>query len=130
MAIDFGVIGKYVSENFDTDLIDIGREEIITLPDGSKASSDEKTPKYSNVPCHVSSNQTPNPDPATAGTVPINVSLTINCSVDVDLQNADWVTIKKMSHDNEKLEGYEGRIGLPITRQSRKEAILVARQII
>lgn len=129
-GFNFGQIGPIIGRYMDTDLIDIGREEPIKLPDGSKTVTDEKIPKWPNVPCNVSPNQTPNPDPVTAGTMPITVSLTINCSVDIDLQNSDWVTIRKMSHDGQELEGYEGRIGVPITSQGRKEAILVARQSI
>lgn len=130
MSFDFGSIGGIVGNIMDSDRIDIGREEIITLPDGSQTVTDKNTPKYTDVPCHISSNETPNPDPVTAGTTPIIISVTINCSVDVDLQNADRIWARKLSHLGQVLETYQGTIGVPVTQQSRKSAIMEARQAI
>lgn len=129
-GFDFGSIGPIVGEYMDTDLIDIYRQILITLPDGSTASTDPNIPYIEGAPCHISFERTPNPDPATAGSSPILVTLTINCSIDIDLQNADRVVVRKMSHGGEELEGYTGTIGMPITVQSRKEAIMVARQTV
>lgn len=128
MAIDFGIIGDYIGDAFDTDKIDIGRSQLIMLPDGSTSVTDPKVPIYTNVSCHISSNQTPNPDSVTAGTVPIIVSITINCAVDIDLQNMDFIKARKLDASGNVLMEYEGSIGVPIVNQSRQEAIMVARQ--
>lgn len=127
-GFDFGQIGTIIGGVMDTDEIDIGRSGLITLPDGSVTSIDSKEPYWRNIPCHLSYNQTDNPDPATAGAIPINVSLTINCGVSVDLQNADRIWARKLSATGEILERYEGTIGAPTTNQGRKEAIMAIRQ--
>lgn len=129
-GFDFGSIGNIIGSVMDSDQIDIGREELITMPDGSTTITDAKTPKYRNVSCHLSYNQTDNPDPTTVSSVPIIVSLTINCDVNVDLQNADHIWARKLSPTGEVLEEYEGTIGAPATNQSRKEAIMAVRQAV
>lgn len=127
-GFDFGVIGDIIGSVMDTDEIDIGRWGTVTKPDGSTAPISPETPLYEKVPCHISFNTTDNPDPAAVGSIPIIVSLTISCSVNVDLQNADTITVRKLSHDHQELEGYKGMIGAPMTVQSRKSAIMAVRQ--
>lgn len=128
MEVDFSIIGKYVGGYFDTDSIDIGRSQLITLPDGSTSVTDPDVPLHTDIKAYISENQTPNPDPVTAGTTPILVSLTINCAVGIDLQNADTITARKLSPDGNVLATYTGVIGVPIVNQSRQEAIMVARR--
>jgi hypothetical protein len=128
MALDFSIIGDYVGEYFDTDEIDIGRMQLITLPDGTQTVIPDTEPLYTNVKCHISENTTPNPDPATAGTTPILVSLTINCPTSIDLQNADRITARRLAPDGSILAVYTGTIGVPMVNQARQEAIMVARK--
>ena len=129
-GFDFGQIGGLIGNIMDTDSIDICRSQPITLPDGSITVTDAKTPVYTDVKCHLSSNSTPNPDPATAPASPVIVSMTINCAVDVDLQNADWIKARKLDSSGNVMAHYEGAIGTPTMNQSRQEAITVMRQVV
>lgn len=129
-GFNFGSIGNIIGNVMDSDQIDIGREELITMPDGSTTITDANTPKYRNVSCHLSFDKIDNPDPVGVGSIPIIVALTINCNVDVDLQNADTIWARKLSHTGEVLESYKGIIGAPATNQGRKEAIMAVRQAV
>lgn len=129
-GFNFGSIGNIIGNVMDSDQIDIGREELIIMPDGSTTITDANTPQYRNVPCHLSFSNIDNPDPVSVGSIPIIVALTINCSIDVDIQNADTVWARKLSHAGEVLESYKGIIGAPATNQGRKEAIMAVRQAV
>jgi len=130
MAFDFGKIGEIVGNVMDSDEIDIGRSVPITLPDGSSGVTDPKVPIYKNVKCHLSFNSTDNPDPVSVGSVPIIMSITINCPVTVDLQNADYIIARKLAADGTVLEEYQGTIGAPATSQSRQSAVMEMRQAV
>lgn len=119
--INFEPIGKAM-QLFDTDKIDIGRRGTIVNPDGTTGETTPDIPLYSNVACHLSFNDVDNPDPNTAETRPINKVLIINCPVEVDLQNGDYITAYKLSNDGTVLEQYNGIIGEPSTSMSRKSA--------
>ena len=123
-------MGDIVGEYVDNGVIDIGRSALITLPDGSTTVTDPKIPIYTDVKCHLSPRETPNPDPVTAGTMPIIISLTIICSTDIDLQNADFITARRIDSRGNILAEYEGTIGVPVVNQSRQRAIMVARQAV
>jgi len=129
-GFDFGQIGGIIGDYMDSDEIDIYRVIKIELPDGSISVSDPNVPLYTGIKCHLDPNETPNPDPVTAGTMPIIVSLKINCAISVDLQNADLVKARKLDTGGAVLAEYEGTIGVPIVIQSRQEAIMVARQAV
>jgi len=130
MAFDFGKIGEIVGNVMDSDEIDIGRSTLITLPDGSTTVTDPKFPIYKHVKCHLSFNSTDNPDPVSVGSVPIIMSITINCPVSVDLQNADYIIARKLAADGTILEEYQGTIGAPATSQSRQSAVMEMRQAV
>lgn len=120
--VNFEPIGKAM-QMFDTDLIDINRRMEIVNPDGTTGETGVDTPLYSKVACHVAFISADNPDSATSQTKPIIVGLQINCSLDVDLQNGDYITAYKMANDGKTvLETYKGIIGEPTVSQSRKSA--------
>jgi len=129
-GFDFGQIGSIIGNYMDTDEIDIGRSTLITLPDGSPTVTDPKIPIYTNVKCHLSFNSTDNPDPVSVGSVPIIMSITINCPIGVDLQNADYIMARKLAADGTVLEEYQGTIGAPATSQSRQSAVMEMRQAV
>lgn len=127
-GFDFGVMAPILGEYFDTDVMDIGRSTLVTLPDGSTSVTDPKVPIYTNVPCHISFDTVDNPDPVSVGSIPIIQALRINCAVGIDLQNADYVTARKLAADGTALEEYTGTIGAPATSQSRQTALMALRQ--
>lgn len=124
--INFEPIGKAMKA-FDTDKIDIGRRTSIVNPDGTEGETTPTTPIYTDVPCHISFSNYDNPDPNTAETRPVNKSLVINCSLDVDLQNGDFITAYKLDNSGNVIETYSGVIGEPTSSQSRKTANMEVR---
>jgi len=130
MGFDFGIMGDIIGEYMDTDEIDVYRSILITLPDGSIMESDPNIPYISNAACHLSFNETDSPNAGTVGADPIIISVTINCSIDIDIDNKDRIIARKLAADGTVLERYEGVIGMPATNQSRKTAIMDARQIV
>lgn len=119
--VDFEPIGEALSA-FDTDKMDIIRRMEIINPDGTTGETSVDEPLYKNVPCHISFISADNPNPETIDTKPVIVGLQINCSLDVDLQNGDYIKAYKLSSSGEVLETYSGVIGYPTTTQSRKSA--------
>ena len=124
--INFEPIGKAM-EAFDTDKMDIGRAVEVENPDGTTGETMPNQPIYSNIPCHISFSDVDNPDPNTAETKPIIKNLTINCAVDIDLQNGDLVTAYKLANDGSVIESYTGTIGEPTASMSRKTADMEVR---
>lgn len=124
--INFEPIGDAMTA-FDTDKMDIGRRQLIINPDGTTGEVEPTTPLYSDVPCHISFNSIDNPNPNTAPTRPIIEALTINCPVDIDLQNGDYITAYKLAYNGNVLETYTGVIGEPSTSMSRKSATMQVR---
>ena len=125
--INFEPIGEVIKQAFDTDKMDIARRTEITNPDGTTGETDISTPLYTNVACHISFDNIDNPDPNTAATRPIIKNLTINCPVETDLQNGDYITAYKLAYDGTTIETYNGTIGEPSTSMSRKSASMQVR---
>ena len=119
--VNFEPIGEALKA-FDTDSMDIARKMEIENPDGTTGETGIETPIYINVPCHIAFISADNPDSATSETKPIIVGLRINCSLDVDIQNGDYIIAKKLSNSGDVLETYKGVIGEPSVSQSRKSA--------
>ena len=119
--INFESIGKAM-QLFDTDKIDIGRRVPVLNPDQTSGESNPEIPLYKDVPCHISFIKADNPDTDTVDTKPIITGIRINCSLDVDLQNGDYITAYKLSNDGSVLETYTGIIGFPTVNQSRQSA--------
>lgn len=118
--INFEPIGEAL-KIFDTDLIDISRRLEIINPDGTSGETNTPTPLYSKVPCHVAFISADNPDSESVDTRPIVVGLQINCSLDIDIKNGDYVKAYKMANDGKTvLETYIGLVGEPTVSQSRK----------
>ena len=124
--INFEPIGEAM-QAFDTDKMDIYRKMTIQNPDGTTGETMLDTELYKDVPCHISFNNIDNPDPNTAETRPIIKSLTINCPVDTDLQNGDYIIGYKLANDGSVIESYTGVIGEPSTSMSRKSASMEVR---
>lgn len=125
--INFEPIGDVIHQGFDTDKMDIARRTEIINPDGTTGETDISTPLYTNVACHISFEDIDNPDPNTAATRPIIKNLTINCPVETDLQNGDYITAYKLANDETTIETYSGIIGEPSTSMSRKSASMQVR---
>lgn len=128
MAFDFGQMAPILSTYFDSDEIDVYRQEVITLPDGSITVTDPSIPRYTGIKAHISFADIDNPDPVAVGAVPIIHALRINCAVGIDLQNADRIVARKLAANGIVLEVYEGVIGAPVVNQSRQEATMAVRQ--
>ena len=124
--VNFEPIGEAM-QAFDTDKMDIGRRTEVVNPDGTTGETTPDIPIYTEVPCHISFNNVDNPDPNTAETRPIIQALTINCSLDVDLQNGDYITAYKLAYNGMVIETYRGVIGDPTSSMSRKSAIMQVR---
>lgn len=124
--INFEPIGQAM-QLLDTDKIDIARRTEIINPDGTTGESTIDVPLYKDVACHISFNQVDNPDPNTAETRPIIKALTINCPIEVDLQNGDYITAYKLAFDGTTIETYKGVIGEPTSSMSRKTADMQVR---
>ena len=124
--INFEPIGEAM-QAFDTDKMDIGRRQTIVNPDGTTDETSPTTPIYRDVACHISFNNVDNPDPNTAETRPIIKALTINCPLEVDLQNGDYITAYKLSYEGNIIETYNGVIGEPSSSMSRKSATMQVR---
>ena len=119
--INFEAIGDAMRA-FDTDKMDIARRMEVQNPDGTTGETGITTPIYTNVPCHIAFITADNPNPDTIDTKPVIVGLQINCGLEVDLQNNDYITAYKLAKNGDVLETYTGTIGFPTTSQSRKSA--------
>lgn len=119
--INFEAIGDAMRA-FDTDKMDIARRMEVQNPDGTTGETGITTPIYTNVPCHIAFITADNPNPDTIDTKPVIVGLQINCGLEVDLQNNDYITAYKLADNGDVLETYVGTIGFPTTSQSRKSA--------
>lgn len=119
--INFEPIGEALKA-FDTDKIDIHRKMEIQNPDGTTGETSINVPLYTQVDCHISFISSDNPDAKTSDMKPIIIGLMINCPLEVDLQNNDYIIAYKMSNDGNVLETYRGIIGEPTVAQSRKSA--------
>ena len=117
--INFEPIGDAMKA-FDTDKMDIYRRTETLNPDGTTGETSLVTPLYTDVPCHIAFISADNPNPATSDTQPIIVGLRIHCSLNIDLQNGDYLIVKKLANDGTVLETYKGLIGEPRVAQSRK----------
>ena len=124
--INFEPIGDAMKA-FDTDKIDIFRRMPVVNPDGTTGETMIDIPVYENVYCHISFKNIDNPDPNTAETRPIIKALTINCDINIDLQNGDYITAYKLSNTGDIIESYSGVIGEPSTSMSRKSATMQVR---
>lgn len=124
--INFEPIGEAM-QAFDTDKIDISRRMPVVNPDGTTGETMIDTPLYEGVYCHLSFTSIDNPDPNTAETRPVNKALTINCPLEVDLQNGDFITAYKLANDGSVIETYSGVIGEPSSSMSRKSATMQVR---
>lgn len=119
--INFEPIGEALKA-FDTDKMDIYRRIAITNPDGTTGESSMEAPLYKDVPCHLAFISADNANPETIDTKPVIIGIQINCALEVDLQNNDYIKAYKLSASGEVLETYSGVIGFPTTSQSRKSA--------
>lgn len=124
--INFEPIGEAM-KMFDTDKIDIARKLEILNPDGTTTETGLDTPIYTDIYCHISFQLIDNPNPNTAETKPIIQALTINCPLDVDLQNGDYITAYKLTDNGTTIETYSGTIGEPVSSMSRKTANMQVR---
>ena len=124
--VNFEPIGEAMTA-FDTDKIDIYRRQYIVNPDGTTGETMIDVPFYTGVACHISFNNLDNPDPNTAETRPIIKALTINCPLEVDLQNGDYIKAYKLSYEGNIIETYDGVIGEPSSSMSRKSATMQVR---
>ena len=112
---------------FDTDKMDIYRRIPITNPDGTTGETNLESPLYKDVPCHISFIKADNPDSNTVDLEPVIVGIKIHCSLDVDVNNNDFIRAYKLSNSGEILETYQGVIGFPTTSQSRKSVMMQMR---
>lgn len=119
--INFEPIGEAMKA-FDTDIMAIYRRMEIENPDGTSGETSQLVPMYDDVACHISFISSDNPDGATADTQPIIIGIRIHCSLDVDIQNGDYIIANKLANNGEILETYKGIIGEPTVTQSRKSA--------
>lgn len=113
MKINFQKIGRIIADYFDSDYIDIKRDVGNDLQE-----------IYSNVPCHLSFSSVDNPDPTTVDVKPIIQSIVVNLPNYVDIQNNDFLVMKRMSNDNALLAVYSGRCGNPAASQGRQKVIV------
>lgn len=112
-GFNFGQIGNIISKYMDTDFVDIKRNI-----------SGQLEEIYSNIPCHANFINTDNPNPETVDIKPIIQSIEVHIPNWVDIQNDDYLIIKKMSNDNQILETYSGRCGNPVVNQARKKVLV------
>ena len=112
-GFDFSRIGNVISQFFDSDFIDIKRNQNGKLQE-----------IYSNVPCHLAYSSTDNPDPTSVDIKPIIQTITIHCALWVDIRNDDFIVAKKASSDGSLLATYSGRCGNPVVSQGRKRVVM------
>ena len=117
--INFEPIGEAMKA-FDTDEIDVGRSIEIQNPDETTGETNQATPIYQNIPCHISFDDIDNPDENTVDSEPIITMITIDCPLEVDLQKGDYITARKLSNSGEVIGVYTGIIGYPDKDQARQ----------
>lgn len=115
MGFNFGQIESVVAKYMDTDFVDVWR-----VPAGLT----NREEVYSNIPCHAEILQADNPDPETVDANPIVSGLRIHVNNAYDLQNEDYLVVKKMSNGNEILTAYYGLCGEPAVTQARKSVAM------
>lgn len=123
----FSVIGKIVNA-FDTDRMNIYRNITIENPDGSTGESLSPVPIFEDVPCHLTFKRIDNPDAKTVDTIPVIVVLIVHCSINVDLENGDYLVVKRMGDNGRVLETYKGNIGMPAVSIGRQQVMLLVKE--
>lgn len=113
-GFNFGQIGNIMSELFDTDYVDIKRDE-----------SGQLKEVYSNIKCHIAFSSVDNPNPETVDIKPIIQSLTVHFPLWVDVRNDDFIIAKRMSDSGDILAVYSGRCGNPIVSQGRQKVSVI-----
>lgn len=124
MGFNFQKIGPILNKYMDTDKMDIGRRITIVNPDGSEGETSPDVPLYRDVPCHISFRSADNADPRTLDVIPITIGIVIYCDTNIDLQNNDLVTARKLDNSGEVMETYQGVIGFPVMHQSRQSVLM------
>ena len=117
--INFEPIGEAMKA-FDTDKMAIYRRVDIENPDGTSGETSSLVPMYEDIPCHIDFVSSDNPDGATADTQPIIIGIRIHCSLEIDIQNGDYIIANKLADNGDVLETYKGAVGEPTVTQSRK----------
>lgn len=112
-GFNFGQIGNIMSELFDSDFIDIKRDNGSDLQE-----------VYSNIPCHIAFNSTDNPDPTSVDTKPIIQSINVHMPLWVDIKNNDFLIAKRMDSEGNLLKTYSGRCGNPIVSEGRQKVLM------
>jgi len=114
-GFNFGQIGDIVGDVMDTDFLDIYRDM------GGVAG---RVLIYSNIPCHAAFISADNPNPTTVDLMPIITSLRVHMPVWVDIQNADYLHVKRATTNNELMIVYKGVCGFPAVSQSRQSVTM------
>jgi hypothetical protein len=104
-------MGRVIADNFDIDYIDIYRANPTTY---------ELQLQAPNLPCNFEIKQTDNPDPLTIDIKPVIMSIVIHFPITYDIQNDDYIIIKRTHLNGELIAFYQGRCGEIATYLSRK----------
>ena len=126
MAFDFGIISEVLTAVFDGDLMTVKRN--IEVPRPNRPPITEEVEIYTDLPCFFDFKQSDNPNPQTVDTRPINITGILFCDESIELQNADFITVRKMTTQGTVLEIYQGEIGKPSVYPSHQECMLNIRQ--
>lgn len=106
-----------------TDKMDIRRYVDKDNDDGTTDTVMSDSPIYTNVPCRVSFSSEDNPRDNEVDDVPVKNIPKIFCKVDVDIKAGDLITVKRFDDDNNVIATYTGKLGLPSTYITHKEAL-------
>ena len=101
------IIGNY----FDVDFLDIYRN----LPE-----TPGRVLLYSNIRCHYQIRQADNANPMSVDVMPIISIVQINMPLWVDIQNGDYLIVKRINENDEILIAYRGICGHPAVNHLRQ----------
>lgn len=120
-SVNFSILSDIFENAFDKDLIDVGRKETITTPDGWESELDPKIPLYTDIKCHIEPISIDNPDVGNTPTKPVFTSFMVYCAPNTDIKNGDYITLKTRDSMGNILEIQTGVAGEPKQYESRIE---------
>lgn len=114
--------GRLLEKTY-TDRLSINRHTEITNADGTSGIGLPTTPKYSDIPCRISFNQTDNPESNKDDTNPIFLRVKLFCNPYVDIVKGDILIADRIDDDGNIMETYKGTANLPLKYTTHQEVL-------
>lgn len=118
-------LGKFSSviATLFTDKMTINRYTNSQNEDGTTDTVLSETPIYSDIPCRISFAQMESPKDKEIDDTPVSTTPKIFCKVGIDIREGDFVTVYRLDDNGTVIATYSGKVGMPSTLITHKEAL-------